>query len=278
LPDREREFFMGAWLRWFYRHLMNNAMREWPPYEFARRAIVFAPHPDDEALGCGGTVIRKKQAGADVKIVFMTDGSESHAHLMPASALRAIRAAEAVAAAKALGVEQTDVILLDFKDGRLADYRDIGVRRVTEILRRQRPAQIFVPYAKDGPPDHEATTDVVVAALRARGQPATIYEYPVWFWHHWPWTRLKASGGGLLEDVKRGVVAGWRLLKDFRSCVPIGEVLGLKRAALARHQSQVTRLTADSSWTTLGDVAGGDFIQCFFQEREIFHRHRLGHN
>jgi LmbE family N-acetylglucosaminyl deacetylase len=268
---------MGALLRWFYRHLMKSAMREWPSDEFARCAIVFAPHPDDEALGCGGTVIRKKRAGADVKVVFMTDGSESHAHLMPASDLRAIRAAEAVAAANVLGVEASDVILLDFKDGRLADYRAIGIQRVTEILRRHRPAQIFVPYAKDGPPDHEATTDMVVAALCACRQPATIYEYPVWFWHHWPWTRLQTRGRGLLRDVTRGVALGWRLLKDFRSCVPIGEVLGLKRAALARHQSQVTRLIADSSWTTLGDVAGGDFIQCFFQEREIFHRHRLGH-
>jgi LmbE family N-acetylglucosaminyl deacetylase len=257
---------------------MKGAMREWPRDEFARSAIIFAPHPDDEALGCGGTVIRKKRVGAPVKIVFMTDGSESHAHLMQARDLRALRAVEAVSAAKALGVGESDVILLDFQDGRLADHREKGIRRVLEILQCEQPAQLFIPYAKDGPPDHEATADIVITALRAWGQPATIYEYPVWFWHHWPWTPLQTRGRGLLGDVKRGVVSGWTLLKDFRSCVPIGDVLGLKRAALAHHQSQMTRLISDSSWTTLNDVAEGDFLRCFFQEREIFYRHCLGKN
>jgi len=269
---------LQALLCWVYRRLMKGAMREWSRDEFARSAIIFAPHPDDEALGCGGTVIRKKRVGAPVKIVFMTDGSESHSHLMLAGDLRALRAAEAVGAAGALGVGEGDVILLDFKDGRLADHREKGTQRVLDILSREQPAQLFIPYAQDGPPDHEATAEIVITALRAWGRPATVYEYPVWFWHHWPWTRLEARGRGVLGDVKRGVVSGWTLLKDFRSCVPIGDVLGQKRAALAHHRSQMTRLISDSSWTTLGDVAGGDFLRCFFQEREIFHRHCPGKN
>ena len=46
--------------------------------DLAASAIVFSPHQDDETLGCGGTIARKKEAGAEVKVVFMTDGSLSH--------------------------------------------------------------------------------------------------------------------------------------------------------------------------------------------------------
>src|SRR5687768_6580034 len=40
--------------------------------ELGRSAMVFAPHPDDETLGCGGTILQKRRAGASMRIVFMT--------------------------------------------------------------------------------------------------------------------------------------------------------------------------------------------------------------
>jgi len=43
-----------------------------------RPALIVAPHQDDETLGCGGTIALKRRAGAEVCIVFLTDGSRSH--------------------------------------------------------------------------------------------------------------------------------------------------------------------------------------------------------
>ena len=63
--------------------------------------LVIAPHPDDETLGCGGLIIRERLAGRLVRIVFLTDGSQSHRDhpsLTP-TALAKLRKAEAVAAA-----------------------------------------------------------------------------------------------------------------------------------------------------------------------------------
>lgn len=42
------------------------------------RIVVFAPHPDDETLGCGGTVAKEASDGNIVHIVFVTDGRNSH--------------------------------------------------------------------------------------------------------------------------------------------------------------------------------------------------------
>jgi LmbE family N-acetylglucosaminyl deacetylase len=235
---------------------------------------VFAPHPDDETLGCGGTIIRKRRAGAAVRIVFVTDGSMSHPRLMPPEKMRDLRAAEALAAAQALGVDGRDVVFLDLPDGRLSEHEGEGAQKAAEVLRRDPPAEVFVPYHRDGPPDHLATTGLVLSALRACGQDAAVYEYPVWFWYHWPWTPLEGRSRQRLRDLRESAARVWRLWRDFDCFVRVGEVLDLKRAALARHRSQVERLLPDPSWLTLGDIAGGDFLACFFQEREIFHRHR----
>ena len=47
-------------------------------------------------------------------------------------------------------------------------------------------------------------------------------------------------------------------------------------AAPDRYASQMTRLLPDRRWTTLGNVAGGEFLERFFQEHEIFRRYTCG--
>jgi GlcNAc-PI de-N-acetylase len=88
---------------------------------FAASAIVFAPHQDDETLGCGGTIICKRLAGVKIKIVYLTDGSGANAHLgvVAPDELRQIREAEAIVAAQTLGVAAENVVFLNFQDGQL---------------------------------------------------------------------------------------------------------------------------------------------------------------
>jgi len=40
----------------------------------ARRVLVLAPHPDDEVFGCGGCIARYAEAGADVRVLVLSDG------------------------------------------------------------------------------------------------------------------------------------------------------------------------------------------------------------
>ena len=40
-----------------------------------KRVLVVAPHQDDETLGCGGLIARKRYEGLPVHVVFITDGS-----------------------------------------------------------------------------------------------------------------------------------------------------------------------------------------------------------
>lgn len=246
-------------------------MTEVSPDAIARSGVVFSAHPDDETLGCGGTLVKKRLAGAPVKIAFMTDGRTSHGHLMPADQLTVLRAREAVSAARVLGLEECDVCFLGFPDGRLREHQAAARERVQEILSADRPEEVFIPYSRDNTADHIATHRIVAAALRNLSLPVTVYEYPVWFWHHWPWVRVACGQDGLrvLRD-SFSAGFGWRLLSTFRNYVSVADVLDRKRLSLEQHASQMTRLVPDPRWKTLHDVGGGDFLKCFFQPWEVF--------
>jgi len=45
-----------------------------PLTEDSERILILAPHPDDETLGCGGTIQKALLQGKTVKVVFLTSG------------------------------------------------------------------------------------------------------------------------------------------------------------------------------------------------------------
>jgi LmbE family N-acetylglucosaminyl deacetylase len=255
------------------------------PAEFlGRSAVVFSPHFDDETLGCGGLIIKKRRAGGSVKIVFMTDGSTSHQHLMPRHELSAVRYREAVEAAGIMGVAEADVIALGFEDQKLNECAEAAAERVCAILEECRPAEIWMPHSSEPAIwslDHRATTRIVKQAARRSKRGYEVYEYPVWLWYSYPWVDLPlAHPREALALLKSSVAAsfGLSLVRTCRWHLDVGDVLEVKRAALAAYRSQMTRLKPDPAWATLGDVANGQFLDCFFTSREVFARCDLGND
>lgn len=243
------------------------------PVALEGAALVFSPHYDDEALGLGGTIIRRADRGAQTRVVFMTDGAGSHRHLMPAEALTRTRKAEAVAANARAGLDEKDLVHMGFPDGALSLHYEEAVNGAAEILDGSRPDVLFAPYMGDSPADHRATTAIVRAAMRRSGIAAPLFQYPVWFWHHWPRVGLEAgSRRHLPRALWRTFADNVRLLGDFECYVDVRDVLERKRAYLSEYRSQTTRLIDDARWMTLADIAGGDFLRSFFTPREYFAR------
>ncbi len=267
---------VSAGLTSHFMHLLALSATEIPGGELRSSALVFSPHPDDECLGCGGTILKKKQAGATVKIIHLTDGGRSHPpHLISRQQLSATRAQEALNAGALLGVD--DVYFLDFPDGALSASVGPATERVAEIIGKEQPAEVFVPYRREPfrqAADHLATTHIVFSALRSLRRLGTIrvWEYPVWFWLHWPWVGLEK---GLIP---RRYVAinsfssglGLAAFRDLRHTVNISDVLERKIAALSEHRTQMTEFVSSAEWATLGKVLGGRFLECFYMDREFF--------
>ena len=245
--------------------------------------MVFAPHQDDECLGCGGTIARLRAADVATDIVFLTDGGHSHGHAMARPEMAARRRDEALAAAAVLGVAGDRVHFLGHEDGRLADHSAEAVERCAALIADRAPHRVFVTYAGDRPDDHGAASRIVHAAVAhaaadgAAGQAIEILEYPVWFWHAWPWSRpwlpLWQFRIANLADTLR---FPGRLRRDIDRSVDIRGQLDIKRRALDCHVSQMTRLMPEHGWATLGDIGGGDWLNAFFTGKEYFHCARPG--
>lgn len=127
------------------------------------RVLVVAAHPDDEALGCGGTMARLAAEGATVDVLFLADGVGARGSAPDAAGLE--RRGMAERAAKALGARAP--AFLDFPDNRLDTVPLLDV--VTAIERHSRdlrPELVLTHHAGDLNVDHRLCCQAVLTAFR----------------------------------------------------------------------------------------------------------------
>ncbi len=141
------------------------------------RAVVVAPHPDDEVLAVGGLLRLLAGAGTRVEVVAVTDGDASNpgGTLAPAD-LAVRRRAETVAALARLGL-QPPVAHLHLPDGGGAALEG----PVLEALHLRPGDWLLAPWDHDGHPDHEAVGRACIRAAARDG--ALLLAFPVWAWH-----------------------------------------------------------------------------------------------
>ena len=237
-------------------------------------AIVFAPHPDDEVLGCGGTIALKAMAGADVQVVIMTDGRTSHARFIDAPSLVHMRQLEAIEAGRQLGLEPSAYTFLAIEDQCLNQHSQEAVELVLEVLRRFKPQQVFVPHRHDRLADHVATFKIVASALGRQkdARRVTVLEYPVWLWNTWPWSEDLRREDPRRVRVQRMLRDGFELAFGCRSRVDIRPVLKKKADALDAYRSQMQRPHDNPAWPVLSDVSDGAFLARFLSGWEVFRR------
>ncbi len=140
--------------------------------------LVIAPHPDDEAIGCGGALCLHADQGDRVVAVFLTSG-ELGLKKLPREAAWQTREREARRAAKILGLAET--IFLRQPDWLLGEHVAEAAALLRPILKREAPALIYLPHRQDSHPDHQAAWPVLRAALKRSGLRApALRAYEVW--------------------------------------------------------------------------------------------------
>jgi len=253
---------------------LRRRLRDVPEPELREDAWAIVPHPDDECLGCGGLILRKTALGARVRVVFLSDGSSSHADRIDREELGRRRLEEARASCARLGIRPNDVHFAGLEDLQLADHVAEGAQRLFGLISADPTPQVLMPYAGEPPPDHRAVWEMGRAALEQLGARVTVFEYPVWFWDAFPWMGDAANGGWAAVPRRMVAFPGHlgRLLRDFRTSVSIAAVLDGKREALACHATQLERPAGDPDWATLAEVGDGEFLACCLRDVEVFHR------
>jgi LmbE family N-acetylglucosaminyl deacetylase len=162
------------------------------------RAVIIAPHPDDEILGCGGLLQLLAAAGRPLQLISVTDGSASHpgSERWPVERLSIVRPQESAEALRRLGLPMHSLKWLrgGFTDTQVAAQEQALCAFIESHLR---PGDVvFTTWREDGHSDHEAVGRASAEAARRVG--AICHELPVWTWH-WatpedavvPWQRAR---------------------------------------------------------------------------------------
>ena len=133
-----------------------------------RNILVVAAHPDDEVLGCGGTIARHADSGDQVQVLIVAEGSTSRLLERDRNQVRDELSALAQAAQTAGSIlGAAGVELLDFPDNRLdsLDRLDL-IKRIEESVERYQPACVYVHHAGDVNVDHRRLHEALVTACR----------------------------------------------------------------------------------------------------------------
>lgn len=127
-----------------------------------RKVLFVAPHPDDETLGCGGTILRHKAEGDDVCWLIVTDISEEMGF---SSEKVSLRDEEIKTVA---GLYNFDSLYnLGFPTTRL-DGLSMSelIERIGSIFRQIQPEIVYLPYRGDVHTDHKVVFDAAVSCTK----------------------------------------------------------------------------------------------------------------
>lgn len=129
--------------------------------------LIVAAHPDDEVLGCGGTIAKLADRGATVQVAFLADGISARADNGTAHEVEelAARRAAANAACRILGAQPPR--FHDFPDNQLDTVSLLSITKIVEaMIAEHRPDTVFTHHAGDVNIDHQRVHQSVVTACR----------------------------------------------------------------------------------------------------------------
>ena len=130
--------------------------------------LIIAAHPDDEVLGCGGTIAKHVQNGDEVHVVILAEGVTSRDKVRE----RESRAGElsqlaqvAQEVGRILGVQSVE--LHDFPDNRMDSVDLLDVVKVVEtFIGKYKPDMVYTHHSGDVNIDHRIVHQAVVTACR----------------------------------------------------------------------------------------------------------------
>lgn len=123
--------------------------------------LVIAAHPDDEILGCGGSIIKLKKK-CNINVLFMTDGvsarKKNHEKIIE-------RRNSCERLFKKLGIKKP--IFFDFPDNQMDRVPLLEiVKKIEKIVKEIKPQTIFTHYSECLNIDHQITCKAVLTACR----------------------------------------------------------------------------------------------------------------
>lgn len=202
-----------------------------------KKIIVLSPHFDDDVIGCGGTLYKHVLSGADVKIIYFTDGREGDPDMDDKNKLMNIRKEEARNAAAILGIN--DLKFLDEPETRLKTSARL-LETLADLFAESRPDLVYVPSFIENHIDHLELNRIFFRLVERMNGVFNVCAYEVW------------------SPIFPNII------------VDIGKVIEKKELAIREHKSQIRQVDYVNTTLALNryrsamNLHGRSYAEAFF--------------
>ena len=138
-----------------------------------QRLLVFAPHQDDEIIGCGGVFLKSLRAGREIQVIYVTDGASPKLTGEDRRRYVARRHEEAQKIWMSMGGNAP--MFWDLP-GRQLPLNEATATRLAEAISDFRPDCLFIPFFLEDPHDHRKLSHLLWMAYQQHQLP----EHEVW--------------------------------------------------------------------------------------------------
>ena len=150
-------------------------MSRYPPPD-AKKVLILAPHPDDETLGCGGTIALYTSINVEVRIVVISNGQGIDGIDKDVD-VTSVRRKEAEGAASILGAK--DIVFLGFPSRKLELHKNEIKDKLVRIIKNFEADIVFAPSPVDFHQDHITVADIAFW-LKKRFLPLKVAFYEIY--------------------------------------------------------------------------------------------------
>ena len=168
-----------------------------------QKVLVLAPHTDDGELGCGGSIARKIEEGAEVMYVAFSICTRS----LPEGWDPMTLAHEVKAATKILGLKEENLVLFDYDVRRFKEFRQDILEELVKLKKRFDPDLVFVPTPSDIHQDHQVISEEGLRAFKN----TSIVGYEL------PWNNISFNTRSFIKLESRHLDKKIEALKEYKS-------------------------------------------------------------
>ena len=177
---RGADYFTRGLCR-YYRMISDWQERNMYPVTVERpegtNVVVISPHPDDDVIACGGTLIKHHEAKCRLTSIYMTDGRKGDPSFGDEDLLVRERQAESRRAGEIVGIDS--MIFLANKDQELRPT-EATVAELTRLLDEIEPDLVYAPFFVDNHADHRASAAILVESAKRTRRAFACCAYQTW--------------------------------------------------------------------------------------------------
>jgi LmbE family N-acetylglucosaminyl deacetylase len=200
--------------------------------------LVVAPHPDDDLIGCGGSIAKHLSQGVEVSVVYVTNGDAENLNY-PKEEFTELRRRETIKAAGAIGLRPGNLIFL--REAVWEINQDRTRRSLLRIVREWKPDVCYIPHANDAHVDHRIVHHIAEDAINMASSP--------WFKEYGTQEDSWTVSTVLCYEV-------WTPLVEISYTEDITDFIDEKLGALLKHESQIAERRYDEAVKGLNRYRG----------------------